>query len=753
MPAPSLERHLDRLLLRTLRWPLVALLVLIGVALFASALRDHQRRLDTLAHAHGGIAQARIEHRLASHARLLADFDQPDCVDQDCAVLFDAALRLEPSTLALRLLDGARATRAQWRASHMGAATPSSSVLIDADAFAQARRDRRARMSFLHDGEAGGRLLLTVPALDPQGGFAGALEIELPASLLFADPGSDRLPRLAGDELRILDGDGHVAPVLPAARFPLADGALPQGWAVSGRMALPSGWQVWARRPAWLIGRDILPALGWLALALIALGALIGRAARRVGIDVATPINQLADACATQDGAQPSPPGAPPSPFEETNQLQSAVEQVLLRAGRRLEQEQQNGRALESANQRLSEQLDANDGYLEMQTQRLQDAMAAAWQAAETKNRVLTNTSHEIRTPLNGIIGATELLLRSQPLADAQRDLLQRQLDAAQALLVLVDDILHLGRASSGLVLRPAGFDILAEARRVRDALRSLADERGLALTVQAAADFHAFREGDQARIRQILIGLVGNALKFTAQGGVDVHLQEIDADRLRLRVSDTGIGIPADQLSRVFEPFYQVQGNTDREYGGTGLGLAIVAEIVRAMDGRITVESAPGNGTTFDIELPLPRAQAPQRAVDTDPPPLAALPADALRALVVDDLALNRELLVMQATALGVPAQAADSGVAALQCLADDPSINLLLLDCQMPGMDGYAASRAIRERWPQRALTIIAVTAHARADELQRCLHAGMDDYLAKPVTLAALRDILARHAGDPA
>jgi len=421
-----------------------------------------------------------------------------------------------------------------------------------------------------------------------------------------------------------------------------------------------------------------------------------------------------------------------------------AIEASIQSAEAMLMNERRAADTLEASNRILAAEAEARERYLEKQTKRLQEAMSATWQAAEAKTRMLTNTSHEIRTPLNGIIGTTELLLRSQPLSDSQRGLLKTQLGAAEALLVLVDDILQLGRASSGLTLQPVPFDVAAEAAMVCGALQPLAGSRQIALRVEIPRELHAARIGDRARIRQIMMGLVGNALKFTERGEVVLELDDSEDLALLIRVRDSGIGIPTDQFSRIFEAFYQVESQHSRRFAGTGLGLAIINEVVKAMDGRITVESTLGVGSTFCVQLPLEFADPSTLAVPVESNYELQVQSD-LRVLVVDDIEMNRELLELQVSSLGANTTTAESGMRAIELLAEH-TFDLLLLDCQMPELDGYQTARRIRARWPQLALRIVAVTAHAEPGERERCLRAGMDDYIAKPVAMATLERLLA-------
>lgn len=395
------------------------------------------------------------------------------------------------------------------------------------------------------------------------------------------------------------------------------------------------------------------------------------------------------------------------------------------------------------ATTQLAASLEQQDSYIDKQTRRLQEALNVARQASEAKTRLITNTSHEIRTPLNGIIGTAEMLLHSQPLSEAQRSMLRVQLNAAHGLLTLVNDILDLSRSGAALRTERAAFDVVAEAHTVCEALRATASKKGLQLRVTAPAAYHPYRWGDRARFRQLLMSLVGNALKFTQQGEVSIEFDESDTSELMVHVRDTGIGIAAADFDRIFEHFYQVDASFTREYGGTGLGLAIVREITDAMAGHVSVASALGQGSTFTLHLPLDLAQACDLAAPTENKATAKA-AGALRVLIVDDIDMNRDLLEMQVQALGSETAKVDGGLAAVE-YADRHALDLVLLDCQMPQIDGYETARRLRALKLPRPLRIVAVTAHAQPGERERCLAAGMDDYLVKPVTMEGLGRIL--------
>ncbi len=380
-------------------------------------------------------------------------------------------------------------------------------------------------------------------------------------------------------------------------------------------------------------------------------------------------------------------------------------------------------------------------------------------QAAESANRAksafLANMSHEIRTPLHGIIGLAYLLRRD--LTDSvQRERLDRLCASSDHLLAIINDILDLSKIEADrLVFEQSGFRLDTVVDKVARAIEVRAQEKGLTLTTDIAPRLRDTKlNGDALRLTQVLINLCGNAVKFTKQGsvGLSIDLLAEDAASLRLRftVEDTGIGItPADQ-ARLFQPFEQVDNSTTREHGGTGLGLAISQRLVAMMGGAIRVESQLGTGSRFSFELVLPRAGA-------DLSPLAMAPATApapvfggKRVLFAEDNPLSQEILFEMLEDLGCEVDAASDGAEAVEC-ARAHGYDLILMDMQMPKMDGLAAARSIRALPGHNATPIIALTANAFAEDRQRCLDAGMNGHIGKPVIPTVLATVLGQWLSD--
>jgi signal transduction histidine kinase/DNA-binding NarL/FixJ family response regulator/HPt (histidine-containing phosphotransfer) domain-containing protein len=385
---------------------------------------------------------------------------------------------------------------------------------------------------------------------------------------------------------------------------------------------------------------------------------------------------------------------------------------------------------------------------LEQKNAALDHALRSSRSTTRAKSEFLANVSHEIRTPLNGIIGMTALALDA-PLPDEARAHLTLVKGAADALLGLVNDLLDFSKIeTSHMRLEPIPFYLRPGIEEVVRSLAARAEEKGLHLGMQIDDDVPDELVGDPGRLRQVLVHLVGNAVKFTEQGRIDVGIGLEQAGEqtvtLRLRVSDTGIGVPEDKHELIREPFTQVDGSSTRRYGGLGLGLSIASELIALMHGRLDLESAPGRGSTFHFTAVFGR---PRPMMEAALPQAGAL--DGLRVLAVDDDPVNRRVLEARLASWGVRVRAVDRAVAALQALAEardagDP-YRVALVDRQMPDRDGFMLADEVRSDPGYGAMPIVLLSSSGERGDAARCRRIGIAAYLTKPVREADLRDAL--------
>ena len=420
---------------------------------------------------------------------------------------------------------------------------------------------------------------------------------------------------------------------------------------------------------------------------------------------------------------------------------------------------------------------------LERKNEELESALVTAREATQLKSRFLANMSHEIRTPMNGVLGMTDFLLGTSLTAE-QQEFAGSIKKSADALLTLINDILDLSRIEAGkLRLDRLPFSLAATIEESSSLFALQARTKGLDFSSAVSGDLPEMLAGDPGRVRQVLTNLIGNAVKFTDSGRIDVEAELVrpteDGFLVRFTVRDTGIGIPPEQQSRLFESFTQGDGSSTRKYGGTGLGLSISKQLVELMGGELGVVSQPGEGSHFWFTASFGKAgivapvAPPKRAIPVPASPTPAVPAPPaapkvpipstkpasvaqeksnsglrkLRVLLAEDNEINQRIALRLLEKLGLGAEAVDNGRAAVEALAQK-NYDLVLMDCMMPEMDGFEATAVIRNRERGKGHTpICALTANAMEGDREKCLAAGMDDYISKPVGIDKLREVVER------
>jgi len=399
------------------------------------------------------------------------------------------------------------------------------------------------------------------------------------------------------------------------------------------------------------------------------------------------------------------------------------------------------------------QRIDAANRQLQDVIEQMRAAKEEAERASRAKSEFVSRMSHELRTPLNAIVGFADLL-SAEPLSPSHQNFVKLINDSGNHLMELINAVLdHAKIEAGGMTLEKIPFDFHAAIESVKAIVNERATGKGLEFTAQISPQLPRYVVGDPTRLRQVLINLLVNAVKFTEHGSVELRIAPDDG-RIHFSVRDSGIGMDAQALARLFKPFSQADDSVTPKYGGTGLGLTISKELIEAMGGSIDVESAPGVGTVFWFWLPL------QAADMLDPGSMERGTASGKltglvpgKVLVVDDNRVNLQLASAMLDRLGLAHELVDNGAAALARIAA-ADFALVLMDMEMPGMDGITATQQLRAREAALGLAhlpVVAMTANALQEDRERCFAAGMDGYLAKPVSLAALQTELRRQFGN--